>query len=41
MTFVVHDNENKKVMAWEKAMLDYLRDYKEHAKFIYIDYSVF
>ena len=43
MTFVVnnylHDDDNKKAMAWEKVMLDYLHDYKDHAKFIDIEYS--
>ena len=43
VTFVVnnylHDDDNKKAMAWEKAMLDYLHDHKDRAKFIDIEYS--
>ena len=44
VTFVVnnhlHDNDNKRAMAWEKAMLDYLKKYKKHeAKLIDIEFS--
>ena len=44
MTFVVnnylHADDNEMAMAWEKAMLEYLLDYKEHhTKFIDIEYS--
>ena len=41
ITFVVnnhiHDDDNKKAMAWEKAMLEYLDDYKKNNKTKYID----
>ena len=44
VTFVVNnhvrDEDNKKAMAWEQAMLDYLHDYKKHhTKYIDIEYS--
>lgn len=44
ITFVVNnhvrDEDNKKAMAWEQAMLDYLHDYKKHhTKYIDIEYS--
>ncbi|CAI8031991.1 NPC intracellular cholesterol transporter 1 [Geodia barretti] len=43
VTFVVNnhvrDEDNKKAMAWEQAMLDYLHDYKKHhTKYIDIEY---
>ena len=41
ITFVVknHLHDNRKAMAWEKAFLDYLKDYKKKAKYIDIEYS--
>ena len=43
ITFVVNnhvsDEQNKKAMAWEKAYLAYLKEYKHKARYIDIEFS--